>query len=827
MFDRWPNELNSVPETLLAQLNSVSESTANALGNSTGTSSSLELDWPYLWTDWLPIVLLLLAMVTTIYFAIRDTRQFHRGWAFCLTSLRLSFLTLGLIVALNPHERTQTDTYRASRVIMLVDTSSSMQQPVSDPRASAAGNVPSRAEAIVELLKDSELLERLRADHSVDIYTFSSDVSQLAARLSTRSEKVTTENNRKDGQEATSESLPDWEALLQPAGHLTRLGDSLDKLLVEAKSPTLSGIVVISDGAVNAGRDLSVARERAAANGIRLVAIGVGSTIPPQNLEVARIIAPTDVQKGDSFELSAILRGQGIAGKSVQVDLLQQGPNDPDPVVVLSETKTMSEETTPTEVTFDLKPADGGEYQYTVKATLRGGSETRDEDNQLSRAVNIFDRPLRVLIIAGGPMRDYRFAKTALYRHPSTQTDIWLQTGSVGISQESNRLIFRFPENRESLYEYDVVLAFDADWSRLSEAEQELLSEWISNEGGGLFVVAGDVYTPQLAASEDFEEIKRLYPVLLEEVSLRLGSRDTASTAFPVGFTQEGEVAEFLKLEETGDTAAWDEFPGVYRTYPTRGTKAGTTVFAEFTDPLSRGAGGQPVLLAAQRYGQGQVLYLGSPEMWRLRSVNESYYDRFWIKSVRKAAEGRSKRGLQRSLFILDGSEFELGQTVPLRVRALTPQFEPLVSETISLELYGPNGSPILPGPELVRDPLRPSEYVGDYRPATPGQYRFEFQVPESNEQIKQAIDVQFPRQEAASLVQEVEQLQRLVDGTGGEYVGLAEAAATVPRLLPDKGESVTIDQKIQELWDRQLLMILMALLVSTEWLVRKFLKLA
>ncbi|MBT5019474.1 MAG: hypothetical protein HON04_12110, partial [Planctomicrobium sp.] len=120
-----------------------------------------------------------------------------------------------------------------------------------------------------------------------------------------------------------------------------------------------------------------------------------------------------------------------------------------------------------------------------------------------------------------------------------------------------------------------------------------------------------------------------------------------------------------------------------------------------------------------------------------------------------------------------------------------------------------------------------PSEYVGDYRPLTAGGYRFEFEVPESTETIKQAIDVQFPRQESASLVQEIDQLQRLVEGTGGEYVSLETAAAKVPTLLPNKGESVTVDQKIDELWDRKYLMILMALLVSAEWLTRKLLKLA
>ena len=414
------NDQHHVTSHLLAQ--------SNALSDSLGTTSSIEFDWPYFWTDWLPIILLVAAMATTIYFTLRDTRKSHRGWTFFLSGLRLLFLGLGIVLALNPHQRIQTDAFRPSRVILLVDTSSSMLQPVNDPRSSGPQPTETRAAAIEKLLADSPMVDRLRETHSVDVYTFSGDVSQLQKRFPKNS---TANQSTEDTEPPQEKAKPDWQSILLADGHLTRLGDSLDKLLVETKSPTLSGVVVISDGATNAGRDVSMARERAVANGVRLVTVGVGSTEEPQNLEVARLIAPTDVQKGDVFELSAILSGQGVAGRSVQVDLLQKGPNDPEPIVVLSESTTISGDETPTEVAFDLKPADGGEYQFTVKAKLNGGSETRDEDNQLTRTVNIFDRPLQTLIIAGGPMRDYRFAKTALYRHPSTRTDVWLQTGSV------------------------------------------------------------------------------------------------------------------------------------------------------------------------------------------------------------------------------------------------------------------------------------------------------------------------------------------------------------------------------------------------------------
>ena len=57
-------------------------------------------------------------------------------------------------------------------------------------------------------------------------------------------------------------------------------------------------------------------------------------------------------------------------------------------------------------------------------------------------------------------------------------------------------------------------------------------------------------------------------------------------------------------------------------------------MYAYFSDPRTQSASGLPVLLASQYYGAGRVIYLGSPEMWRMWSIDEVYYDRFWTKSM-------------------------------------------------------------------------------------------------------------------------------------------------------------------------------------------------
>jgi hypothetical protein len=389
------------------------------------------------------------------------------------------------------------------------------------------------------------------------------------------------------------------------------------------------------------------------------------------------------------------------------------------------------------------------DYQLVVQPPA-GVHESRADDNQQSRTINVFDEPLKVLVVAGGPMRDYIFAKNALHRHNSMQIDVWLQTGGPGISQDAHEILFGFPKTREELFAYDVIVAFDPDWSQIPADSQKLLEDWVAAEGGGLILIAGDVNTSELAAAisdseAGTEHLANLYPVLLEEVR-GLGAGKRASESFPIGLTQEGTAAAFLKLEDQPtDADVWEQLR-VYRCYPTRGRKRGATVYAEFTDPQARGRDGQAVLLAGQRYSQGNILYLGSPEIWRLRAVDESFYDRFWIKLVRKAGEGRTRRGVQGSMLIMEGREYDVGQTVPIRAKLLNSQFQPLDEAQVAMQVTDPTGRPLVPPLLLVRDPNRPAEYTGDFLAAVPGRYKLELTVPDTRNALTGDVTVLLPR---------------------------------------------------------------------------------
>ncbi len=69
--------------------------------------------------------------------------------------------------------------------------------------------------------------------------------------------------------------------------------------------------------------------------------------------------------------------------------------------------------------------------------------------------------------------------------------------------------------------------------------------------------------------------------------------------------------------------------------------------------------------------------------------------------------------------------------------------------------------------------------------------------------------------------------LERLVADTGGRYLTLEDVKDQLTALLPDRSESVMIDERLKPLWDRLWVLLTIVGLLGTEWLTRKLLKLA
>jgi len=270
--------------------------------------------------------------------------------------------------------------------------------------------------------------------------------------------------------------------------------------------------------------------------------------------------------------------------------------------------------------------------------------------------------PVRVLLLSSAATREFQFLRYLLQNEQDQKRGelriclLEEAPGAVanlaGLQKFPSRLRPRDdkPENRdEALSSFDVVIAFDPEWEKLNAEQRKLLNAWVM-EGGGLIAVAGPIHTLHLARlglRPEMKPITELFPVELSDV--RLHPRD-AVKASRLNFGKVRKEMTFLKLDPQGKEplAGWDEFfggsreekekplaRGFYSVYPVKKVKPGAIVLATFADRTARlDSGEEAPYLAAWAVGKGQVFYISSGEMWRLRQYKEAFHQRFWTELI-------------------------------------------------------------------------------------------------------------------------------------------------------------------------------------------------
>lgn len=827
----------------------------NLLAQTADSFRTIEYDLPQSTLGILAVIGgLVLLFGLAIRTSLKDSRFLNRGWRGTLLALRLIAYSLILFILLNPRERTQTTQIQPSRVGVLIDTSLSMAYPV-DPSGDESSQ-QIRADVVREQLVDNQLLDELSKTHAVSVYTFDSALQGPVALISdgqttflnNAADLNPEESGRSDESaggaarvtlDEPEESGVTWPELLQPRGTETRLGESLHQTLGQLSGRTLAGVVVVSDGRSNAGLDVEVARMRAERSGTRIISLGVGSPDPQVNLWLAGMQSPSDVHRGDPFDIAVIAQGSGLRQQKGQIVLFQQsaGSNGSDRQEVARMPFEFGDDDIPAEVSFQQKLNVPGKYEYVAVAELADGrlKELTLEDNQRRREVEVTDRRQKVLIISSGPMREYQFVRNTLFRHSGIDSDVWLQTiqkDNVGmVSQESTQLLTEFPATEAKLFEYDVIVAFDADWSLLSGEQQEYLNRWVDEHSGGIVFVAGEIFTPELARTpEKFRDIGVLYPVVLNRMLAELKVTQRADKPWPILLTPEGRTSEFLKIsDETGkaDVELWKKFKGIFRSYPVKSVRDGAVVLAKYGNPRASTAQGLPAFLASQFYGKGRTMFVGSAETWRLRAISPEGHQRFWTSLIREVGQGRRSRGRSRGVLLLDKSEVSPGQTVTLRAQLFDARMQPLQRDSVRVSIIDDQGRPVSVPQVLRADPRRPGQFVNVFRPSRADSYRISVPVPESSDVLQAGVEVVVPNLESEDPSQNVALLTSVTEQTEGTYLPLEEAASRLPDLLPDCSEPVVVDEQTRTLWDRRWLMYLMVGLLGLEWALRRLVKLS
>ncbi|RIK68340.1 MAG: hypothetical protein DCC65_03895 [Planctomycetota bacterium] len=795
------------------------------------------------------VLLSAVAIYAIVWLYRRESRgQLSRRMRWTLAGLRVALLGLLGFIGLEPvivnYVHRRIDAY----TLVLVDESASMsladayRLPEDARRAEAVlgGDSPeavNRADLEERLLTDREsgLLPRLARRNKLVVAKFSDVLRPIGAFPSATSAPAG------DGNVAPV----DWTAIseagleINPAGSATDVGMAVRGAIDGVGGAPIAGVVLLSDGGFNRGESPAVIAQMLKARGVPLYAVGVGDPSEPLNVVVTEVAGPRSAFKNDPFSVTVRLEARNLENQSLSVELLERSAGTAGtPQPVDRRTVRVNEDGTVEPVVFERKIARPGAMSYVARvAPVEHEAIAADNEKEILPAVQILDDKMRVLLVAGSPVYDYRFLARMLERDATVDVSTWLQSADMNSVRDGNTIITELPEKQEELFKYDAVILIDPDPEQLDPAWGSLLAAFVSDHGGGLLYGAGNKFAGRFFRSPNTASIVEMLPVVPEpdaEIMLNeLGQYQTR--AWPIEIPDAALGDSILRQADNlaENRAVWSALDGVYWHFPVRREKPVAVTLMRHSNPRMVSSFGPHVLLATQFVGSGRCVYLGLNSTWRWRKHDEKYFNRFWIQMTRYLVEGRLLGGRSRGMILTPKDQFDLGESVPVTVRALDERFDPLLVPELELVAASTSGSDDSGEP---RQPLRVTltpvvgregYYQGRFIPLQAGTIHLSVTLPGlptgpgPSPVLERDLTINRPAIEMRNTAMNRAALEQLALGSGGRYFDVDEAPR-IAELIPDSSRTLVSRERPRPLWDNAYVLVLLAVIVTLEWALRR-----
>lgn len=327
----------------------------------------------------LVLVLCLLAAAGLTYWTYRRTvPAVGRGRLYLLMGLRFMALALVLLLLAEPVLRWLQQETQPPVVAVLVDDSQSL---------GLVHDSLDLAESVRTALRNTPL-DALNGE--VRYFTFGQDVTAVASLDSLRFGAVRT----------------------NIAEALTRVADDL-------RNENLKGVVLISDGQYNTGRNPLYVAERYP---VPVHTVVVGDTTQQRDVQVRRVTTNEVAYVDAELPVQVGLRAEGYAGQQATVSLFEGG-----------ERRAVQTVTLPpgvAEVPLDLAlvPRTEGLQRYTVRVNRFPGEVTY-ANNTTAFTVRVLKRKQRILVFAGAPTPDLAALRQTLAEDPDLEVTTFTQQG--------------------------------------------------------------------------------------------------------------------------------------------------------------------------------------------------------------------------------------------------------------------------------------------------------------------------------------------------------------------------------------------------------------
>ncbi|HUS59705.1 MAG TPA: hypothetical protein VM141_13750 [Planctomycetota bacterium] len=607
-----------------------------------------------------------------------------------------------------------------------------------------------------------------------------------------------------------------FEPLLKPEGRTTAIGDCIREAVRELKGQRIAGMVIITDGQSNTGRDPVAAAEEYALNReepFPIYTVGVGDPSEPKDVEVLQIFGNSTVFAKDSILFTVSVNSHGFAGRQAFLTI-----KSGDSIIVREavELKDMPLQQVPVRFKIDTP----GEYECRAVIDPLPDELTAKNNESPPHLLEVIDRSVKVLLVSELPTWEYRYLKNYLIRDTSVKVSCLQQSADSEFFQEGTLPVSEFPKTREELFAYDVVILLGVNPARFTEVDLLNLQSFVEEIGGGLIVAAQEHYPPSMFNNTPIEKLLPVTPGPPRSYN-PLREQPLITQSFTPELTPAGGQHPVMSLaaNEQENQRTWQNLPGMFWYYQAQKLKPGAVALLEH--PTDRNEHSRYPLVAVQFYRRGRTMFLGIDSTWRWRYLKgDHHFGQFWGQAIRFLSSSRLLGENKRLNVATDKNTYVLGQKVVVQARSLDRFYEPSKADELAAKVASPDFSEMQVTLKAV--PRSPGMFRGEFTPPQPGKFSVTVRSGSGSSAAEStaSLVVRMPDFEYDRPGMDVPGLRRIAKVTGGNYLSLPQLAGISNELEKLREEYISEEQR--DVWDTPWLLVIFATLVVVEWSVRK-----
>ena len=414
----------------------------------------------------------------------------------------------------------------------------------------------------------------------------------------------------------------------------TDLAGALDRVRQDLEGVPLAGVVVLSDGADNAGGAVTESLLPYRAEGVPVFTVGLGEEELSPDIEISRVEAPATVLKGGSVVIDVVVSHTGYPGRDVSVLVEDDG------LVVSAEEVTLGPSGQPSTVRAHMRADTKGPRLLTVRVSPLD-DERITENNRRDVLLNVEDETEKILYFEGEPRYEVAFLRRAVQGDANLQLVILQRTATdkflpLNVDDE-NELAGGFPTTREQLFRYRALVLGSVEASFFTHDQLQMIADFVSERGGGLLLLGG----PRALAEGGFAgtPLEEVLPVLLEDAA----AEPQLAVELAPRPTRAGLDHPVLRIDRDreANVERWDNMPAVSSFNPLYELKPAATALltAEEADGRDR------VLMAHHRFGRGRALVFPVNDSWVWQmhpslTIEDQTHELFWRQTLRWLVDG-------------------------------------------------------------------------------------------------------------------------------------------------------------------------------------------